>query len=67
MEIKEYYTYLGDNGTITTAVYIPGVNCVKKYFLSTDENHLLTNGKITCSARMVTERELPEWKEIDGQ
>lgn len=65
MTKQEIYTYLGDNGTLSTAVYLPGVNCITKYLLIADEGKVLTNGKIINKSYIVNERELPNWYEIE--
>lgn len=65
MTKQEIYTYLGDNGIIDTTIYLPGVNNIVKYRLVADENKSLTNGQIITKVRIVSERELPNWYEID--
>lgn len=64
MTKQELYTYLGDNGTITSSIYLPGANSIKKYRLIADEDKLLTNGTITTKMYIVTERDLPNWYEV---
>lgn len=64
MTKQEIYTYLGENGTIDSTIYLPGVNKVTKYRLIADDDKLLTNGIITTKARVVTERDLSNWYEI---
>lgn len=63
----ELFVYLGDNGTITTGVYLPGTPCVKKYQLTAGKNKLLTNGIKKVSTIIIPERDLDNWYEIDGQ
>lgn len=58
------YTYLGDNGTISTGVYLPGINSVVKYQLSAEEGMILTNGKTFAKMIIVPEREVSNWREI---
>lgn len=65
MTKQEIYTYLGDNGTISTSVYLPGVSCITKYLLTADEGKVVTNGKIVNKFYIVTERDLPNWHEIE--
>lgn len=67
MTKNEVFTYLGDNGTITTGIYLPNVPCVKKYQLIADKDKILTNGKKRVQAIVVPERELNNWYEVDGQ
>ena len=42
MKKAVYYTYLGDNGTITTPLHIPGVYSIKQYLLIADKDKRLT-------------------------
>lgn len=67
MTKSEVFTYLGDNGTITTGIYLPNVPCVKKYQLIADKNKILTNGKKRVQTIIIPERELDNWYEVDGQ
>lgn len=64
MTKQELYVYLGDNGTITSPIYLPGANCIVKYRLTADEDKLLTNGKVKTKSWIVTQRDLPNWYEI---
>lgn len=64
---NELFVYLGDNGTITTGVYLPGTPCVKKYQLIADKKKLLTDGSKKVSTIIIPERDLDNWYEIDGQ
>lgn len=61
----ELFTYLGENGTVTTSIRIPGVPCVIKYSLEADKGKILTNGHIQAYTQVVPERELPNWYEIN--
>lgn len=69
MKKVELYVYLGDSGTITTGMYIPGAVGIKKYQLIADEDKMLTNGENFVKSIIIPERELSSWKEvlIDGQ
>lgn len=67
MTKQEIYTYLGENGTITSTIYIPGINSIKKYCLTAGKDKMLTNGTIITKTRIVTERDLSNWYEISGQ
>ena len=42
MRKETYYTYLGENGTITTPVFLEGIYSIKKYRLIADKNKKLT-------------------------
>ena len=58
------YTYLGDNGTVTTPVHLDGVPAVKRIRLKADKGMILTNGSIKEPSVTVAEGDLPLWKEI---
>lgn len=61
-----YYTYLGDNGTVTTPLHIPGAYGIKKYLLIADYNKLLTkDGVNTTPSILVPENEASMWYEVD--
>ena len=66
MRQATYYTYLGDKGTVTTYLQIPGAFSVKKIMLAADENKKLTkDGKNFVSSILIPETELGLWYEID--
>lgn len=69
MKKNELYIYLGDSGTITTGMYIPGAAGIKKYQLIADKDKILTNGEKSVKSVIIPEREISNWKEvpIDGQ
>lgn len=67
MTKQTLYTYLGENGTITSPIYLPDVSHITKYCLTADKDKMLTNGEIVTKTRIVTERDLPNWYEIFGQ
>lgn len=64
MTKNEIFVYLGDNGTITTGIYLPGVPCVKKYQLVADKDKILTDGKREVKTIVIPERDLNLWQEI---
>ena len=64
---NELFVYLGDNGTITTGIYLPGTPYVKKYQLIADKDKILTKRKKKVSTIIISERDLNNWYEIDGQ
>jgi hypothetical protein len=67
MKQATYYTYLGDKGTITTYLQIPGAFSVKKIMLAADEGKKLTkDGKHFTSLVLVPETEVSLWSEIDA-
>lgn len=59
------YVYLGESGLVYTPIYIPGVSHVLEYYLKAEPGKILTNGSILVYSRIVTERDLPNWYEID--
>ena len=66
MKKEAYYTYLGNNGTITTSVYLEGVFCVKKYMIAADKNKKLTkDGKNFVKTALIPTSELELWFEVD--
>jgi len=61
-----YYTYLGENGTVTTPIYLEGIFSVKKYLLAADDNKVLTKDGIHFVEHIyVSEKDIPLWYEID--
>lgn len=63
------YVYLGENGTITSTIYLPGVYSVKKYQLQAEDGKFLTpDGGLTIQKNaIIPESELSNWKEVVGQ
>ena len=60
-----YYTYLGDNGTITTPLHIPNVYSIKQYLLVADKNKKLTkDGVKFIPSTLIPESDLELWYEI---
>lgn len=66
MTQTKYYTYLGENGSITSPVFLPGIYSICKVQLEAKEGYLLTNGIKTVKAVLVSEREVDEWEEIQA-
>ena len=61
-----YYTYLGDNGTITTPLHIPGAYGIKKYLLVADQDKRLTKDGVNLTPSvLVPEAEVELWYEIE--
>jgi hypothetical protein len=59
------YTYLGENGTLTSSIYLPGIYSIKKYELSADVDKQLTkDNKNFFSRVIVTESDLKNWYEV---
>ena len=62
------YTYLGDNGVLTTAIYLEGVHCVKHIRLKADKGKLLTkDDKRYASSTVVPEKEVSLWYEVEEE
>lgn len=60
-----YYTYLGDNGTITTPLHIPGVYSIKQYLLVADENKRLTKDGVQFTPSvLIPEADSDLWYEV---
>ena len=65
MKKAVYYTYLGDNGTITTPLHIPGVYSIKQYLLVADENKRLTKDGVNLTPSiLIPEADLDVWYEV---
>lgn len=66
MKQATYYTYLGDKGTITTYLQIPGAFSVKKIMLAADEGKKLTkDGRNFVDTILIPESELALWREVN--
>ena len=65
MRKVKYYRYLGTNGFIETKIELPGVYNTSFYRLIADEGKELTNGELTVSSVMVSEKDLDNWTEVD--
>lgn len=60
-----YYTYLGENGTITTQIKLEGAYSVTKYMLVADNNKKLTKDNINfVKMIMVPASEADLWYEV---
>lgn len=67
MKQEIYYTYLGDKGTLTSQLQIPGATSVKKIMLAADEGKKLTkDGKHFTSLVLVPETEVSFWYEVEA-
>ena len=60
----KYYTYLGENGSITSHVFLPNIYSICKVQLEADEGFMLTNGEKIVKAIIVPEKEVGQWQEI---
>lgn len=60
----KYYTYLGENGSITSPVFLPNIYSICKVQLEAEEGFMLTNGEKTVKAIIVPEKEVEQWQEI---
>lgn len=64
MTQTKFFTYLGENGTITSPIFLPGIYSICKIQIVADEGYLLTDGKKNVKATVVPESELNNWREI---
>lgn len=60
----KYYIYLGENGSITSPVFLPNIYSICKVQLEADEGFMLTNGEKIVKAIIVPEKEVGQWQEI---
>lgn len=67
MKQEKLYVYTGDNGTITTPVYLEGIPCVKKIRLIADDGKVLTNGTTETQSIVVAESQVASWSEIKDE
>ena len=59
------YTYLGTNGTIISPVHLEDIYYVRKYRLTAERGKKLTkDDKNFSKSVIVSEAELPDWKEV---
>ena len=65
MTKTKVYKYIGINGTVTSAVYLPNANPYEFYVLKAAPGKVLTNGKVTINTIVATEKTLDQWYEID--
>lgn len=62
------YTYLGTNGTICSPVHLEDVYYTRSFRLIADPGKRLTkDNKIYHESVIVSEEDLPLWKEVSGQ
>lgn len=67
MKKETYYTYLGNNGTITTSVYLEGIYSIKKYMIIADKDKKLTkDGKTFQKTILIPATDLELWHEIEA-
>lgn len=67
MKKETYYTYLGNNGTITTSVYLEGIYSIKKYMIIADKDKKLTkDGKTFQKTILIPATDLELWYEIEA-
>ena len=65
MKKAVYYTYLGDNGTITTPLHIPGAYSIKQYLLVADKDKRLTKDGVQFTLSiLIPEADLDLWYEV---
>ena len=64
MKIEKLYVYTGDNGGITTPVFLENVPSIKKLRLIADDGKILTNGSIEVPTIVIPESKLDAWSEI---
>lgn len=63
---KEFnYTYLGENGVLTTPIFLPNVPCIKKVILKADSGKKLQKENITTNTVTVLESEVEDWIEVE--
>lgn len=60
------YTYVGDNGTVTTSIHLEGVaGTLVKYRLTAGKGKVLTNGTVRRKSVTVAAASVDSWTEID--
>ena len=67
MKIEKLYVYTGDNGVITTPVFLENVPSIKKLRLIADDGKILTNGSIQVPTIVIPESKLDAWSEIKNK
>lgn len=61
------YTYLGENGTITSPILLNGIYSIQKYHLVADDNKQLTkDGKIFYKEITIPASDIDNWYEVDA-
>ena len=67
MKKETYYTYLGNNGTITTSVYLEGIYSIKKYMIIADKDKKLTkDGKTFQKTILIPATDQKLWYKIEA-
>ncbi len=63
---QNYYTYFGENGTVSTLVLLQGVPKITKVCLTADEGHILRGKETGVKLKTVTvsESQVDSWEEI---
>ena len=67
MKIEKLYVYTGDNGVITTPVFLENVPSIKKLRLIADDGKILTNGSIEVPTIVIPESKFDAWSEIKNK
>ena len=67
MKIEKLYVYTGDNGVITTPVFLENVPSIKKLRLIADDGKILTNGSIQVPTIVIPESKFDAWSEIKNK
>lgn len=65
MTQQKIYTYIGVNGTITSPIFLEGIQSICKIQLSAGTGKVLTNGEKEVSSILVPESEVNNWTEIN--
>ena len=63
---KQYiYFYRGENGTLTTPIYLPDAHPTVYVLLTADPGKTLSNGQYTTSSVKIPESGVHNWTEVD--
>ena len=66
MKQRNVYTYLGQNGVLTTPIFLEGIYSVKKIELIADQYKILTKDGINFQKSVtIFPQELEEWYEVN--
>lgn len=63
MTQQKLYKYIGYNGTITSPVLLPEINCIKLIEIKADNGYYLTNGSRKVFSIIVPVEDLALWRE----
>lgn len=63
MKKEILYTYLGDNGMVTTPIHLEGIPSTKRISLRAEEGKILINGELRKTSVTIPESELKNWIE----